>query len=243
VKRLVFVAAAVLLLSAASCGGDDDGTPTPRPTEQPTAQFTFTPTPEPTATSPAPTGAEIALDVPEAGGTVALAAGNYRTSRFQPEARFALGEGWSAAFDTARFLQLYRGGDPAANCICLINPDAVIDPAGGDEKPLPGGGPVDGLIEWLTSNPKLKTSNPSSLQVGNLPGRQLDVQLASGSATVDYLSAGEQTFSVRAGERQHLIVLNFREAPLIIAQRSPAAEYNDYLGFVEGFVGSLSLAN
>ena len=102
------------------------------------------------------------------------------------------------------------------------------------------------MIDWLTANANLKTSNPSSLQVGNLSGRQLDVEVQSGVVPVDeveYLSAGDQRFKVESGERQHLTVLDFRGAPLIIAQRSPAAEYNEYFTFVEQVVGSLTFSN
>ena len=245
------IAGAVLigvLVLVATSGDDDDHASTATPAGSATEQPSSTADGETTggsAASPqasAPGGEEVALDVPAAGGSVPLAAGNYRTARFQPEAHFAVQDGWSAQFDTARFMQLFRGDDANANCVCLINPDGVFEENGGEKQPLPGGA-VDGIIDWLTANANLKTSNPSSLQVGNLPGRQLDVEVRFGVAPVDeveYLSAGDQRFKVTSGERQHLIVLDFRGAPLIVAQRSPAAEYSEYFTFVEQVVGSLT---
>lgn len=250
VIALAILVGALVLVSMNGGDGDDGGsTATPSSvTEQPsstaggeTAAGTATAAP-----TFAPGSEEVALDVPEAGGSAPLAAGNYRAARFRPEAHFALQDGWSVAFDGARFVHLFRGDDAGANCVCLINPDGVFDDNGGERQPLPGGGTVDDLIDWLTANANLKTSNPSSLQVGNLSGRQLDVEVQSGVVPVDeveYLSAGDQRFKVVSGERQHLTVLDFRGSPLIIAQRSPAAEYNGYFTFVEQIVGSLTFSN
>lgn len=242
VAAAVVLLAVALLLIAGSGDGDGGSTATPQASVTAQASATASATPAGTgAASPSATGGvQTTLDVPEGGGEVALAAGNYRTARFQPAASFSLGEGWSAAFDTARYVQLYRG-DPAGNCVCLVNPDGVVAQNGGGAQALPGGGTVDGLIDWLTGDERLKTSNPSSLQVGRLSGRQLDVESAGG--TVEYLSAGSQRFTVKAGERQHLTVLDYRGAPLIIAQRSPAAEYNDYFTFVEQVVGGLTFSD
>ncbi len=245
---VVAVIIAALVLIGGSGGGDDDdgGVTPPTATQQPTASLadggqTTASTPTQAAT-PGGGGQETALDVPEAGGVVALAPGNYRTSRFRPQAHFSLGEGWSANFDTERLVQLFRGDDPGTNCVCFISPDGVIGQNGGTPEALPGNGTVDDMIDWLTANSDLATSNPSSLQVGSLSGRQLDVEVESGDE-VEYLSAGSQRFRVVAGERQHLTVLANGESLLIIAQRSPAAEYNEYFGFVEEVVGGLTFTN
>jgi hypothetical protein len=245
---LVLVAVIAVLVLVASGGGDDDedgSSNLPTASEQPSATFVSgEPTGVQTATAAptaAPGGPEVALEVPEAGGVVALAAGNYRTSRFQPQAHFALGEGWSANLDTSRFVQLFRGDDPDSNCVCFISPDGVIGDNAGVAEPIPGDGDVDALIDWLTENANLATSNPSSLQVGNLSGRQLDVEVRSDE--VEYLAAGGQRFTVVSGERQHLTVLDYNGATLIIAQRSPSAEYNDYFAFVEQLVGGLTFSN
>lgn len=227
------------LLLAAACGGGSGGSSaTPGATTSPTAEESSTATGTSRTATAVPTGGiEGVLDVPVDGGKVALAPGPYRTARFRPEAHFSLQDGWSAAFDTERFVELYRGDDPGANCVCLINPDGVFDPASGAKTALP-----PDLIAWLTSNPNLETSNPSSLQVANIPGRQLDVSLKPGIAASkgQYISAGAQTFSVKPGERQHLVVLDLEGARLIIAQRSPADEYSAYFPFVEQVVGGLT---
>jgi hypothetical protein len=241
---LTVIIAALVLIGTSGGGDDDDGAVPQTATPQPTASFlTRGPTSQPTVTAtPIPAGEESALEVPEAGGVVPLAPGNYRTSRFQPQAHFSLGEGWSANFDTARLVHLFRGDDPNSNCVCFISPDGVVSDNGGADEALPGQGTVDDMIDWLTANESLATSNPSSLQVGNLSGRQLDVEVQSGDE-VEYLSAGSQRFKVVAGERQHLVVLANGESLLIIAQRSPAAEYSDYFGFVEDVVGGLTFTS
>jgi hypothetical protein len=234
---LLFCAA----LLAAACGGDDDTSPTPvaSGSPSPTAAGSATETVGPTATATRTGGIEGVLDVPAGGGEVALAAGAYRTARFQPEAHFSLEDGWSAAFDTERFVDLYRGEDPAENCVCLISPDGVFDTESGAKTDLP-----TDLVTWLTTNPNLTTSNPSSLQVNGLAGRQMDVELKAGVAAAKgtYIAAGDQSFVVKPGEKQHLIVLDYRGKPLIIAQRTPAAEYGAYFPFVESVVGGLTFA-
>lgn len=245
---LGIVVAALIFIGSSDDDGDSNGVgATPLATEpSSTTTGSGEPTVQPRTASPTPAqgGEEAALEIPEAGGEVTLAAGNYRTSRFQPQARFSVGDGWSASLDTPRLVQLFRGDDPEANCVCLINPDGVVDD-NDQVVALPGAGTVDDLIEWLTGNSDLATSNPSSLQVGNLSGRQLDVELSDDAPgdEVDYLAAGSERFAVKSGERQHLTVLDYRGAPLIIAQRSPADEYSDYFVFVEEIVGGLTFAN
>ena len=59
----------------------------------------------------------------------------------------------------------------------------------------------------------------------------------------DYFAAGDLKIGVKSAERQQLIVLSLRNAPVIIAQRSPAADYTSYLSFVEQVVGTLTFAN
>ncbi len=239
---LAVIAAVIVVLVLVATSEDDDGTvsdstASASPTFQPGTGSPHTA--PPTATL---SGDLIELAVPEAGGVVALTPGNYRTARFQPEAHFAVPEGWSANRDSQRFLHLFRGGDPDNNCLCLISPDGIVDEDGTFE-PLPFGGTVDGMIQWLTGNPLLSTSNPSSLQVGDLDGRQLTVDLADGDEAVEYLAAGDVRFAVAPGERQHLTVLAYRQTVLIIAQRSPAEEYSGYFGFTEQIVGGITFAN
>jgi hypothetical protein len=232
------IAIATLLLIFFVVDDDDENHNNGTASPSPSASFvtrTGRATPSPTAR---PAGEENPLNVPEGGGVVALAAGNYRTARFQPQAHFSLGEGWSASDDSPRFVRLFRGNDPAANCVCFINPDGVID-ASGSTQTAPA--TVDEMIDWLTGNPRLDTSNPSSLQVGGLSGRQLDVEVAATAGDeVTYLSAGDRQFAVKHTERQHLTVLEYRGKPLIIAQTSPADEYDDFFKFVEQVVGGLT---
>jgi hypothetical protein len=236
----ITIAALIVIAGSGDDSGDGGSGEGPTPAASPSATGYTGPTQQPSTPAATAGGTETSLDVPADGSTVQLVAGSYRTARFRPQAHFALGEGWSAALDTERLVHLFRGQDPASNCVCFINPDGVIRENGAGAEALPGGGSVDGMIDWLTGDGRLVTSNPSSLQVGNLSGRQLTVEAAPGQAEAEYLSAGGQRFRVVAGERQHLTVLASGGGVLIIAQRSPEAEYTQYFGFAEEVVGGLT---
>jgi hypothetical protein len=215
-KRGAILGVAVLLLlpAAAGCGGDDD------------------------ERIPAPSSRESArlLEVP-AGGPVTLAPGTYTAQNFTPPAGFQVGEGWSAAVADSRMIVLFRES-AVADCLCVVNPDGVYDPATGEKAPLPAD-----LTAWLQEHPGLDTSKASSLQVGDRAARQMEAQVAKQGGAVETLpifAAGDQTYSMAPGEKGHIIVIEHPEGPLVLGIRAPAAEFADYFRAVETVAGSLT---
>jgi hypothetical protein len=188
--------------------------------------------PQPTSTG----GAAMNLEVP-AGSPEALVPGAYIASNFEPEASFRAGEGWSAAVVDTALIALIRTS-PEADCLCIIHPDGVYDPAGGAKTDLPAD-----LTAWLQEHPGIETTKASSVQVGNRAARQMEARVAAGATLVNgrlpLFAAGDQTYSMAPGERGHIIVIDHPAGSLIIAVRVPEAELGDYFGAVETVVGSL----
>jgi hypothetical protein len=165
-----------------------------------------------------------------------LDAGTYGSVQFQPPATFRVQDGWSLAEDSPGMVHLYRGNEAAANCLCLLVPDAVYDPDTGVPAP-----PPESYVAWLESHPLLDTSNPSSLQVGNVAGQQMEISLLQDASPVPLFAAGETMFTPGPGDRVHIIVLDYAGTPVIIAARAPAAEFAEFFASIEPVVGSLSL--
>jgi len=211
-SAVVFAFAGLALATA--CGGDDSGGPVP------------------TATGNIATNLEI-----PAGSPQALPPGAYIASNFEPEASFRAGEGWSVVVVDIAFISLVRTS-PKADCLCIVHPDGVYDPAGGAKTDLPAD-----LTAWLQQRPGLETTNASSVQVGNRAARQMEARVAEGATLVDgrlpLFAAGDQTYSMAPGDRGHIIVIEHPSGPLIVAIRAPQAEFTDYFRAVETVVGSL----
>jgi hypothetical protein len=165
-----------------------------------------------------------------------LVAGTYRSSEFIPATTFRLEDGWSLAEDAPGIVYLHIGEVAPANCLCLLAPDSVYDPGTGVAEP-----PPPDYVAWLEEHPLLDTSNPSSLQVGNVPGRQMEVTLLQDAAPVPLFAAGDATFTLGPGERSHIIVLDYQGTPVIVAARAPASEFADFFASIEPVVGSLAL--
>jgi len=216
-RRRALAASGALGLSAAilaACGSDGGSTR------------------EPTSTG----GAAMNLEVP-AGSPEPLVPGAYAASNFQPEASFQVGEGWSAAVVDTALISLIRTS-PEADCLCIIHPDGIYDPADGAKTDLPAD-----LAAWLQAHPGLATTKASSVQVGNRAARQMEARVAEGATLVNgrlpLFSAGDQTYSMAPGERGHIIVVDHPAGPLVVAVRAHQAEFEDYFGAVETVVGSL----
>jgi hypothetical protein len=153
-----------------------------------------------------------------------------------------VGEGWASSIVDTQVIALVRDLTGDTDCLCLIAPDAVYDPATGQSTDLPAD-----LTEWFASNPGLVTSNPSSLQVGNRAARQMEVTVAEGAALVDgrlpLLGAADYTYSLAPGENSHLIIIDHPDGPLVLAMRAPADTYSDFFRQTEGVVGSMTFAD
>ncbi|MEO6197016.1 MAG: hypothetical protein ABIP58_02800 [Dehalococcoidia bacterium] len=215
--RAWFVVLAVALL--AGCGDDSSSSVTPGPTAR---QAT-------------------ALDV-SSGEPDPLAPGAYTSRVFTPAPTFTVNEGWAASVVDTQLIALSRDVADEGDCLCIIAPHGVYDPATGATIPLPAD-----LTEWFAANPGLVATNPSSLQVGNRAAHQMEVRVAEGAALQDgrlpLVAAAEHTYSLAPGEKGHIVIIDHPDGPLILGIRAPTAEYGDYFRQVEGVVGSLTFAD
>lgn len=182
----------------------------------------------------------IALDV-SSGDPDPLQPGLYTVRVFKPNPTFRVGDGWAAAVVDTRLVSLSREVSSGTGCFCIIAPDGVVDPISGKEQPLP----VD-LTDWFATHPGLVSTKPSSVQVGNLAARQMEVTVAEGTALTDgelpLLSAGDHTFSLAAAEMGHIIVVDHPSGPLVIGIRAPAGDYADVFRQSETIAGSLTFS-
>jgi hypothetical protein len=213
--RLTTLAAGVVLITVAACADSADA---------PTGEK------EPSLTQPGTS----ARDLPSESGP--LDPGTHASAEFITPATFRLEDGWSLAEDSPGIIHLYRGSEAPANCLCLLAPDAVYDPDTGVPEP-----PPEDYVAWLEAHPFLETSNPSSLQVGNVAGQQMEISLLQDASPVPLFAAGETMFTLGPGDRAHIIVLDYSGTPVIVAARAPAAEFAEFFAAVEPVVGSLSL--
>lgn len=238
-RRLAALALFLALVAAAACGGGDgDGGSSASPGASQSEGSGGS------ATATRTGGVSQPLNVPPDGGPVPLNPGAYHTTRFAPSAYFAVGEGWSAQFDNERYFSVFQRTEASGRFINLLSPDGVFDPATGGREDLPG--TPDDLTAWIAAHPALETSNPSSLQVGLLSGRQLEVTLADADASgpLELLAAGGlNSQAIAPGQKLHIVVLDYRGAPLVIVLGAPSAEFGEFFSQAEAVIGSLTFAD
>lgn len=235
---LLFAAACLALLLAAC--GDDDGGPS----------ASVTPGASGGSSATAAGGASQPLGVPEEGGPAPLAAGSYHTERLSPAAYFAVGEGWSAQFDSARLLALYRSGVTPEQTLSIIVPEGGVEPDA--EGTLTALATPEQFEAWIVANPRLSVSNPSSLQVGNLAARQMEVSLREDVAPGEGMPPGEglpylyydaNSFGTLNGYKQHLIIVDYRGTAVVIAVSAPAEQFGELFAVIEPIVGTLAFTD
>jgi hypothetical protein len=171
------IGAAISLLLMASCiTGEGASSSAEASATHPIAS----PMPNPTATAtPCPN--------PEGGPTNTclgdIAAGTYHTQTFQPGLRYSVPEGWGNLEDLpGNFLLLPPGATLAG-----VNPGtsdyigaytSVVAPGRctgqpSEDVPLT----FDGLVGWITSNPRVNVTGVHDVSVGGLDGVVMDVSL------------------------------------------------------------------
>ncbi len=214
--RAGFAALAIVLLVACN---DDDTEPTPAATGQP------------------PNALEVSSGDPDP-----LSPGEYTSRLFTPTPTFTVGEGWASSLVDTQIISLARDITADSDCLCILVPDSVYDPATASNVALP-----KDLTEWFALNPGLVTSNPSSLQVGNRAARQMETTVAEGAALVGgrlpLVSAGENTYSLAPGEKGHIIVIDHPDGSIVLGIRAPLDVYADFFRQSEPVVGSLIFAD
>jgi hypothetical protein len=216
------ILASVFLVSLAACGPDAS----PEDSEGP-------------ATTPGD-GVAIALDV-SSGEPDHLQPGLYTVRVFEPNLTFRTGDGWAASVVDTRLVALVRETAAGEGWFSIIAPDGVIDPVSGEEQPSPAD-----LTDWFATHPGLVTTKPSSVQVGNLAARQMEVTVGEGATLVDgqlqLLSGDEHSLFIAPGEKGHIIVIDDPSGPLVIGIRAPADDYADVFRQSETIAGSLTFA-
>ena len=213
-RTVALVAGLVLAVGAsAGCGG---------------GAATLTPTDDAPSGTQAAEGGE-ALGLEPGGATIALAAGIYR-NEVVPALGFRVGEGWSARLPAAGYLVLSR----AEGVLALVQVDGAFDAATGAAAALP----FD-LTEWLQAHPGLVSTKASSLQVDNVPARQMESRTADGARDpLELFSAGGEALALASGERAHIVVM---ETGLVIAAVAEEAQFDALFDQIEGVVGSMAL--
>jgi class 3 adenylate cyclase len=156
-------------------------------------------------------GSATATPQPVAMGPLPI--GEYTTQAFEPAFTFDIEDsGWSANRDSAGLFGLIREGTPEGSVFFARVQEVIANPCvlGGEGAT----GPVAGVIDQLETLGHIEVSNAVPVQVGGLPGEQVDVTiseaalaacggLVGGDAAVFRL--GDETWSGTPGERFRLV--------------------------------------
>jgi uncharacterized protein YjbI with pentapeptide repeats len=103
-----------------------------------------------------------------------LTAGEYVTEEFAPEFSFGPGEGWEVRYPEVR--NAIGIENKEVGYIFFFNADEVHNP----EKPyseevVEAPEDVEGMVKWFQDHPYLDTLEPAPVNIGGMPGMQLDV--------------------------------------------------------------------
>jgi Pentapeptide repeats (8 copies) len=105
--------------------------------------------------------------------------GRFATRMFEPAFSFEVGRGWVIpSSETSQELPIDRSTGPGAhpNQLRFIRTDLVFDPRNPSKrKTVSAPDNADAWASWFRSHPKLETSKPVQVPVGNASGVQIDV--------------------------------------------------------------------
>jgi hypothetical protein len=189
VARLGFIVVAALLVAACSGGAPATATPTTVPTSGSTAVAETTSPPPSVSASPLATNAAgIRTCVSSSEGaerTCALEAGTYATEFFVPRVTYTVpSAGWASLNREAASgnFHLFPPGGGSIEAFQLGTTDAFTILSAGVAPGRCTGLPsseleptFDGLVEFLTTNPRLRVIHVADTSVGGLDGRVLDI--------------------------------------------------------------------
>ena len=100
---------------------------------------------------------------------VALAPGRYTTDEFTPAFTFSIGKGWTD-YSNEQSDYFAIGASNMWGAMYFLNVQAVVDMSSAEFIPAPSD-----LSGWFQRHPYLKTSDPTPVTVGGIPGKQFDV--------------------------------------------------------------------
>jgi hypothetical protein len=111
----------------------------------------------------------------------ALPAGTYQSNLFSPALSFTLPDGWWISGDSADYLALQPVASEQAGIFLFRDPQAASQDSSCPITPEAGvGGLSSDLSGWIRSRPGLVVSNPRLVEIGGLPGSEIDVAIATG---------------------------------------------------------------
>jgi hypothetical protein len=120
-----------------------------------------------------------------------LAPGGYTSTNFPHRVNYTVPAGWAASWDTSKSYSLERQADfinegrfRSANVGPTIylfpDPEAAIQDASCNVTTQPGiGSSPEALATWVANRPGIVTSKPTSIAIGGLTGRMVDVKVAT----------------------------------------------------------------
>jgi len=143
-----------------------------------------------------------------------LPTGRYVTEDFKPTMSFTLGKGWTRGAPELRDAWDIVDIDNDAYWLGFLNAEEVYKPNGsGGLKVAPA---PENMVDWVQTNPFLKTEKPNPVSVGGEKGTQIDAIVADAPEVpacpecpdlgLFHESAGA-TWGVSKGEKLHFIVV------------------------------------
>jgi serine/threonine protein kinase len=191
-----------------------------------------------------------------------LTPGSYLTTRFRPNATFAVKDGWAAALETPDHLSLQRTGDPPGRRVDVMRIQRVYDrrPFSAADDALNSVTAFYGsLAPWLGEHPSLKAgpiTPTAKIEGANDQGQQLDASF------VPYAYEGcptpspcvilfqldpfapeklDQTYAYvgRQGEKTRFEIFDVGDAKIVVAITAQEQDFQSFAGEIDA--GSFSI--
>jgi hypothetical protein len=222
--RRLRVAGAVLLTAAAlgglaACGDDGDSGEAAGTTSAPAA------------------GSTAAASLPTAGP---VAAGDYRTAKFQPALELSLDEGWAMpAPELSDVVGLIH--TDTGSLLAFVTPTRVFDPS--DDAGTKRVAAPEDLTAFLREHPRLKVGPAEPVTVAGASGVGFDMAVRPGRAQKVVGCPGEcvsligfsdgGAFGLLRGDRDRVTVLDVGGRELLVFSGGPAGGYAEFNRDVE----------
>lgn len=227
---VVVIAVAALIATACSDGGSGDGTAGVGG--------------EPTGASASPSAETPSEPVPIPEGQSSMAPGTY-LARTEPAIELTTTTPWFGAANTPGFVVFGQLNEIPFAEIYLRNFSEVFGPT--DERrvePAP-----DDLVSWFLDHPSVETvGQPTDVEVGDVPGRQVDVRVADHVTCPDTfdvpcvylfpLEVSPPWFGLFEGQRVRVIDVD-TETPLMIMYADADADFDERVVVAEAVIDSI----
>jgi hypothetical protein len=178
VRGLALIAIAGVTALLIACGAPA-GTPTGSPSQVAPSQGASSPVPASTSATPA----DVVATFPPS--QVAIEPGTYRWDGFARSISITLGSGWALGHDDAAFFDLFRGSDfPAVSFARFtdVYADATTRSEATDSATV---------AATLGSRRDMTVTEPTTIDLGGLPGRQFDLTTTAPKTALFFGPAGD----------------------------------------------------